>query len=95
MSRKFMYATVVNGPRQVIHVVRVVDEILDFPEVDHIAETMRARMLSRYGEQVPNVVVVQGAGKERLRLFGDSQAVARVRTAMFNATISWSSLELD
>jgi hypothetical protein len=95
MSRKFMYATVANGPRQVIHVVRVVDDILNYPEIDGIAEAMRARMLSRYGEQMPNVVVVQGAGKETLCLFGDSQAVTRVRTAMFNAAVRWSPLQLD
>ena len=95
MSRKLTYASVVSGPRQVIHVVRVMDEILDAPEIDDLAEMVRARMLSRHGEQLPNVVVVQGSGKETLRLFRDSHAVTRVRTAMFNAAISWSPFTLE
>jgi len=90
-----MYATVVTGPRQVIHVVRVVDEILDVAEIDDIAEMTRARMLSRQGEQLPNVVVVQGSGQKTLRLFGDPHAVTRVRAAMFNAAISWSPFTLE
>jgi hypothetical protein len=56
--------TVFDGPRRVIHVVRVVDEILDFAEIDDIAERMRNYALSRHGEQAANVVVVQGSGKE-------------------------------
>jgi len=95
MSRELLYATVVTGPRQVIHVVRVVDEILDPAEIDGIAEMMRARMLSRHGEQMPNVVVVQGSGKETLRLFGDPHAVTRVRAAMFNAALSWAPFTLE
>ena len=43
----------------------------------------------------PNVIVVQGAGKETLRLFGDAHAVNRVRAAMFNAALNWSPLDLD
>ena len=90
-----MYATVVTGPRQVIHVVRVVDEILNPAEIDAIVEMTRERMLSRHGEQFANVVVVQGAGKETLRLFGDSHAVTRVRAAMFNAAVSWTPFTLE
>ena len=90
-----MYASVPDRARQVIHVVRIVDDILDFPEIDAIADLMRARMLSRYGEQMPNVVVVQGDSKETLRLFGEPYAVTRVRTAMFNAAVSWSALDLE
>ena len=90
-----MYATVVTGPRQVIHVVRVVDEILDVAEIDDLTEMMRARMLSRHGEQLPNVVVVQGSGKETLRLFGDPHAVTRVRAAMFNAAVHWAPFTLE
>jgi len=95
MSRELLYATVVTGPRQVIHVVRVVDEILDPAEIDGIAEMTRARMLSRHGEQMPNVVVVQGSGKETLRLFGDPHAVTRVRAALFNAALSWAPFTLE
>jgi hypothetical protein len=95
MSPKLMYATVADRPRQVIHVVRIVDELLDFAEIDAIAERMRARILSRYGEQMPNVVVVQGDSQGTLRLFGEPHAVTRVRAAMFNAAVSWSPFRLD
>lgn len=93
--RKLVQATVFDPPRRVIYVVRVLDEILDYPEIDDIAEQMRGRVLSRYGEQAPNVVVVQGDSRETLRLFGDAHAVTRVRTALFNAAVRWSPLQLD
>lgn len=95
MTHKLAQATVVDRPRQVIHVVRVLDEILNFAQIDDIAEKMHSRVLSKYGDQLPNVVVVQGNTKETLRLFGDAHAVTRVRTAMFNAEVSWFPLELD
>jgi len=95
MTPKLVHGTVFDQPRRVIYVVRVVDEILDFAEIDDIAEKMRARLLSRYGEQSPNVVVVQGTTEETLRLFGDAHAKSRVRAALFNAAVSWSPLTLD
>jgi len=54
---------------------------------------MRERLLAR-GEGTPEIVIVQGEGKETLRLFGLPYAVARVRAAMFNAQIDWRPLEL-
>jgi hypothetical protein len=78
----------------VLPLVRVVDEILDFAEIDDIAEKMRNYTLSRHGEQAANVVIVQGSGKETLRLFGDPHAKT-VRAALFNAAVSWSPLTLD
>ena len=95
MTYKLVHGTVVDGPRQVIHVVRVVDEILDLAEVDDIAARMRSYALSRHGEQAADVVVVQGNSKETLRLFGDFRAKALVRVALFNAAVSWSPLRLD
>jgi hypothetical protein len=95
MTRKLVQGTVLDHPRQAIHVVRVLDEILDFAEIDDIAARMHARLLSKFGEQSPNVVVVQGAGKETLRLFGDAHAVGLVRAALFNAALNWSPLDLD
>jgi hypothetical protein len=95
MTHKLVHGTVLDHPRKVIHVVRVLDEILSFVEIDDIADRMRARLLSKFGEQSPDVVVVQGAGKETLRLFGDAHAVNRVRTALFNAALNWSPLDLD
>jgi hypothetical protein len=68
---------------------------LDFAEIDDIAERMRNYALSRHGEQAANVVVVQGSGKETLRLFGDSRAKTVVRAALFNAAVSWSPFTLD
>ena len=95
MTYKLVYGTVLDRPRQVIHVVRVVDEILDFAEIDDIAEKMRNRALSRHGEQAANVVIVQGSRQETLRLFGDSRAITLVRAALFNAAVSWSPVTLD
>ena len=95
MTYKLVHGTVFDSPRRVIHVVRVVDEILDLAEIDDIAEKMRNYALSRHGEQAANVIVVQGNSKETLRLVGDSHAKTLVRAALFNAAISWSPLTLD
>ena len=96
MTYKLAYGRVFDHPRQVIHVVRVVDEIiLDVAEIDDIAEEMCNYALSRHGEQFANVVIVQGSSKETLRLFGDSRAIRLVRAAMFSAAVSWSPLMLD
>jgi hypothetical protein len=95
MNRKLLQGIVSDRGRHVIHVVRVVDDILNFPELDQIAEKMCARILAKHGEQTPNVVVVQGDTKETLRLFGESHAIAVVRAALFNAAVAWSPLEID
>jgi len=95
VPQRLSYAAVPDGPRKVIHVVRVNDDILSMPEADEIAAKMRERMLSKHGEQAADVVVVLGHSKETLRLIGDSYAVTRVRTAMFNAAIRWQPIELD
>ena len=95
MTRKLLKGTVSEWGRHIIHVVRVVDDILDLSEIDEIAGKMGARVLARHGDQTPNVVVVQGDTKETLRLFGESHAVGVVRAALFNAAVTWSPLELD
>ena len=46
---------------------------------------MRAHTLAKHGEQEAAIVVVRGDTKEPF--FGEPYAVARVRAAMFNATI--------
>jgi hypothetical protein len=88
-----LYGTVREHPRKVIHVVRVVDELLQPHELDEIAARMRERAL-RQGEQAATVVVVQGGPKETLRLFGEPYSVTRVRDALFNAAIGWQPIEL-
>lgn len=93
MLRHLSYATVRETPRQVIYAVRVHDAILELPEIDDIAARMRERLAHR-GELNADVVVVQGQGKETLRLFGTPYSVSRVRAAMFNAAVSWTPLEL-
>jgi 2-methylcitrate dehydratase PrpD len=93
MSRRLSYAAVRETPRQVIYAVRVHDEILELPAIDDIAARMRERLAHR-GELNADVVVVQGQGKETLRLFGTPYSVSRVRAAMFNAAVSWTPLEL-
>ena len=95
MTRKLVQGIVSDRSRHVIHVVRILDDILDFSEIDEIASRMCARVLARHGAQTPNVVVIQGDTKETLRLFGENHAVGVARTALFNAAISWSLLELD
>lgn len=94
MTRKLLYGTVLDRPRKVIHVVRV-DAILEFPEIDDMAEKLRAYILSKYGEQRPDVVIVHGNSRESLRLFGDTYAVTRVRGALFNAAVTFSPLEVE
>lgn len=95
MTYKLIYAAIRDHPRKVIHVVRVLDELLDDDEVEELAERMRERLLTKAGEQAAAVVVVQGGSKETLRLRGEPYAVTRVRTAMFNAAIGWREFELD
>jgi len=95
MTVKLLHGTIRDGPRRVIHVVRVVDKILEFTEVDAIAEKMRAQILSKSGEQDPNIVIVHGDCRETLRLVGETNAVARVRTAMFNVAVTFAPLRLD
>jgi hypothetical protein len=93
MSHQFVYGTVRASQRRPIHVVRVQDAILEALETEDIAERMREKLATR-GELNAEVVVVQGAGKETLRLSGSPFAVSLVRAAMFNATMRWTPLEL-
>jgi hypothetical protein len=95
MTLKLLHGTVRDGPRQVIHVVRVVDKILEFPEVDDVMEKMRAHVLSKSGEQDPNIVIVYGDRRETLRLVGETHAVTRVRAALFNVAVTFSPLRLE
>jgi len=67
MTRQLTYGTVREHSRKVIYVLRVLDELLNYAEVDHLAAQMRSHVTSRYGEQTPNVVIVQGYTKETLR----------------------------
>ena len=67
MIRTLAYGTVREGPRKIIHVVRVLDDIIEYQEIVEIAERMCARALSKYGEQSPAVVVIQGSSKETLQ----------------------------
>jgi len=91
---RLTHGTVRESARQVIYAVRVHDVILEFHEIDDLAARMRNRLAHR-GEMSADVVVVQGGGKDTLRLFGSSYSVNRVRAAMFNAAIKWIPLELD
>ncbi len=95
MAHQLIYGTVLDRPRKVIHIVRVVGEILDLAEIDDIANKLRQRILSKHGEQVADIVVVQGTTPETLSLFGASYDVSKVRAALFNAAVSWSPIALD
>ena len=94
MTYRLSYGTVRESQRRAIHVLRVEDEILTLREVDDLAERMRERLQHR-GELTAEVVIVQGRGKETFRLFGSPYSVTRVRTAMFNAAVSWTPFRLD
>jgi len=95
MTQTFVHGVVPAQARKVIHVIRVVDDVLSLTQVHELAERMRQHALSRYGDQAADVVVVQGGSKETLRLFGDPHSVTRVRAAMFNASVSWTPIELE
>ncbi len=94
MPRSFVYGTVRDSKRTAIYVIRVKDEEIDSFEADEIAERMREKIQSR-GDLAADVVVVAGDAKETLRLYGIPYSVGRVRTAMFNAAISWQPIELE
>jgi hypothetical protein len=93
MNRRLSYATVRETPRQVIYAVRVHDAVLELAEINDIEARMRERLAHR-GELNADIVVVQGEGKNSLRLFGTSYSVSRVRAAMFNAAVSWTPFDL-
>src|SRR5262249_3635518 len=82
MRHRLLYASIVDGPRKTIHVVRVLDDLLDLHEIDQIIATARDCMLSKTGEQFADVVLIQGDSKETFRIFGHPHAVSRVREAM-------------
>jgi hypothetical protein len=94
MTHRLEYGIVRDSPRRVIHVVRVRGAMLDVSEIGNIAERMQEKLAFR-GEVVADIIMVQGSGKETLRLTGDPYSVSRVRAAMFNAALRLSPLELD
>ncbi len=95
MAYKLAYAIVREHPRKVIHVVRVLDDLIEDCELGEIADEMRERTLAKQGEHGAAIVVVQGDSKDTLRLYGEPYAVRRVRTAMFNAAVRWRPFTLD
>ena len=95
MAYKLAYATVREHPRKVIHVVRVLDDLLEDWELAELADEMRERALAKQGEHGAAIVMVHGDSKETLRLYGEPYAVNRVRTAMFNAAVRWQPFALD
>ena len=94
MSHQFVYCTVRESKHRVIYVVRVQDEILESFELESIAELMRDKLAAR-GELTAEVVTMQGTSRETLRLSGSPYSVSLVRTALFNAAVSWTPIDLD
>ena len=86
------YCAVRDSSRTVIYAVRINDALLKPHEIDEVANRMRERLAGR-GEIGADIVVLQGGGKT-LRLFGNPYSENRVRTAIFNATISWVPIDL-
>ena len=95
MEPKLVHATVSDGPRKVIHAVRILGGPLELTEVNDIAGRTREYLLAKHGEQFAAVVIVQGGSKETLRLFGEPYAVSRVRAAMFHAAVNWRPFDLN
>ena len=95
MAYKLEYGVVSDSPRKVIYALRVHRHIMEYREIHDIAEQMRERMLSRFGDQAADVVVVVGTTRETLRLFGEPYSISRVRTAMFHASLSFSPIDWD
>ena len=93
MKRSFVYGTVRETRRTAIYAIRLQEGVIDEAEAAEIAALMRDNLLRR-GETATDVVVVQGGSKETLRLHGNSIRSTRVRTAMFNAAITWQPIEL-
>jgi translation initiation factor 1 (eIF-1/SUI1) len=93
MSYRLTVATVRESRRAAIYVVRIDGTDVDEHDVGEVAERMREKLESR-GEIAADVVVVQGGGKETLRLHGSSYSVSKVRAAMFNAAITWQPIDL-
>jgi len=89
MSYVLQQGTVRDTPRRAIHVLRVRDALLEALEAEELMSRLRRRLKNR-GEITAEVVLVQGQGKETLKLFGQPYSISRVRAAMFNAEISWS-----
>ena len=92
--RHYVYGAVRETRRSAIYEIRVKGNAIDPIEADEIAELMRDKTLAR-GESAADVVDVTGDDKATLRLYGAPHAVARVRAAMFNATIGWTPIDLD
>ena len=97
MTYKLKYGVVSDpdSPRKVIYALRVPYDITEYREIHDIAEKMRERMLSKFGDQVANIVVIVGNARETLRLYGEPHATSRVRTAMFHASLLFSPIDLD
>jgi hypothetical protein len=95
MTRSYVYGTVRDRPRgSAIFAIRIQGDLAGLSEIDQIAARMREKVEAR-GESAADIVVLQGDRKETLRLFGTPYAVGRVRTAMFNAAITWMPIDLD
>lgn len=94
MTYRLSYGTVRESQRRAIHVLRVEDGALTLLEIDDLAERMRGWLQHR-GELTAEVVIVQRFAKETLRLFGAPHAATRVRAAMFNAAVSWTTFTLE
>jgi hypothetical protein len=91
MSHQLVYCTVRESKHRVIYVVRVQDEILEPFELENIAELMRDKLAAR-GELMAEVVTMQGTSRETS---GSPYSVSLVRTALFNAAVSWTPIDLD
>lgn len=94
MQYRLTFGTVRESHRRAIYVLRVHGKLLENSEIDDLAERMRERLLSR-GESAADVVIVQGDTRETFGIFGSPYSRSVVRTALFNAAVSWTPITLE
>jgi hypothetical protein len=82
---KLTHGTARESARQVIYALRRHDTLLEFHEFDNITARMRDHLAHR-GEGSADDVVVQGRGKNSLRLAGAPYSVNKAIRGRFSGT---------
>jgi hypothetical protein len=94
MARKIDHATIRKSARTAIHIIKVTGPRLAYWEIEDIAEQARQTMLSKMGEQLADVVVLQDEPNGIPLLFGAPDSVARVRSKLRDAVLLWEPIDL-
>lgn len=95
-DRYFFYRTLANEPSsRPIHVIKVMGRTLAAAEADQVVQVTRKRILSRFGEQLPEVVIVQGKAGTAGNFVGAPHAIARVRAQLDDDESAWRRIEFE